>query len=604
MTINGGTVSAAGTGTVELNGATVNAPVNNSTTGTISVTGSPSTVGALTNPAGGQVNVAGGAALTLPGATSNGGTITMDGSEASLTIGASNVTLSGSGTLTMGGNSSNYISGALSTDTLTNQSTIQGAGNIGEGSMGFINAGTVLANQSTPLVIDPSSTGFTNNGVLQVKPGSTLQITGGPFTNFSGTTLTGGTYYVAGTLQFGASGSSVTTDNANLTLSGSGATLLDLGNNNLLAGLNNIGAAGSLSVVAGGGFTTGGNLTNSGTTDLEQGSSLKVSGALTNNGILATNDQNLQGGANTLTVTGKVTNNAGATVTVGADNDTSDTAKFASIANSGTLTVGTGATLTLTSTTASTDPGAIDLSGTLASKGSITLSGTGSVTLTGGSLTATGTNETLKTAAKNTIQGAGTISGFGITNAGTLSANQASPLILLTSSAGLTNTGTIAVSAGDTMQIGTSAGGALTNFSGTTLTGGTYNLTGTMQFGASGTTIATNAANITLNGTAQMLDFGDHNILAGLNDNSSTGVFKLASSAALTTSGGSFTNAGTFTVSKGTTFTVGGSSFNFTQTGGVSTVDGTLTSSTAGTLSLNGGTLAGEGTLGLQRGGR
>jgi hypothetical protein len=119
----------------------------------------------------------------------------------------------------------------------------------------------------------------------------------------------------------------------------------------------------------------------------------------------------------------------------------------------------------------------------------------------------------------STIQGSGTISNLGITNAGTLSANQAAALIILPTAAGLDNTGTIKVSAGDTMQIGTSAGGALTNFSGTTLTGGTYNLSGTLQFGASGTTIATNAANITLSGAGQMLDFGNNNILAGFNNN-------------------------------------------------------------------------------------
>jgi len=46
--------------------------------------------------------------------------------------------------------------------------------------------------------------------------------------NFSGTTLTGGSYYVAGTLQFGASGSSMVNNDANLTLAGTGAQLLNL----------------------------------------------------------------------------------------------------------------------------------------------------------------------------------------------------------------------------------------------------------------------------------------------------------------------------------------------------------------------------------------
>ena len=95
-----------------------------------------------------------------------------------------------------------------------------------------------------------------------------------------------------------------------------------------------------------------------------------------------------------------------------------------------------------------------------------------------------------------------------------------------------------------------------------------------------------------------MLDFGNNNILAGFNNNAAAGVFKLNSGASLTTTGGSFTNAGLFTVSAGTTFTVGGSSFNFTQTAGTTTVNGTLTSSTLGTLAVNGGSLFGGGTLG------
>jgi hypothetical protein len=45
---------------------------------------------------------------------------------------------------------------------------------------------------------------------------------------------------------------------------------------------------------------------------------------------------------------------------------------------------------------------------------------------------------------------------------------------------------------------------------------------------------------------------------------------------ALSTTGGSFTNAGTVTVSSGSTFTMGGSSYNYTQTAGTTTVNGTL----------------------------
>jgi hypothetical protein len=120
-----------------------------------------------------------------------------------------------------------------------------------------------------------------------------------------------------------------------------------------------------------------------------------------------------------------------------------------------------------------------------------------------------------------------------------------------------------------------------------------------VQFGAPGTSLVTNAARINLFGSgAQMIDFGGNNILAGFANNAATGKFSLAGRASLTTSGGSFTNAGSFLIGKFSVFTVGGSSFNFTQTGGATTVDGTLTSTSAGTLNLNGGSLFGTGNLG------
>jgi hypothetical protein len=350
-------------------------------------------------------------------------------------------------------------------------------------------------------------------------------------------------------------------------------------------------------VVSGGSLNMqAGSLTNTGTMDEEKAGKVTITGNLTNNGTLTTNNANLGGGANSLTVTGTLTNNASDTVTIGANNDTTDKASVATLTNAGTVTVGTGATLTLTKAGADSNTGTIAVNGALDIKAAATLSGTGTITLTNGAITGLGAGPVLTNS--TTIQGSGTISNLGLVNSKTLLANQAAPLIILPTAAGLKNNGTLSVSTGDTMQIGTSAGGALVNFASNTLTGGTYNVSGTLQFGASGTTLATNAANITLTGAgAQMIDFGSNNMLAGFNNNATAGVFKLAGGAALTTTGGSFTNAGLFTVSAGTSFTVGGSSFNFTQTAGTTTVDGTLASSTLGTVAVNGGSLFGGGTV-------
>jgi hypothetical protein len=84
----------------------------------------------------------------------------------------------------------------------------------------------------------------------------------------------------------------------------------------------------------------------------------------------------------------------------------------------------------------------------------------------------------------------------------------------------------------------------------------------------------------------------------GFNTNTASGAFTLSGNASLSTTGGSFTNSGTVTVSTGSTFTVGGSSYNYTQTAGTTTVNGTLAGAAAGSLDLNGGNLYGTGTLG------
>jgi hypothetical protein len=98
---------------------------------------------------------------------------------------------------------------------------------------------------------------------------------------------------------------------------------------------------------------------NSGTIDLEQKGTLTITGDSNNNGTITTNNSNLGGGANTITVTGTLTNNTGGIVTIGANNDTSDVASVGLLANSGTVTVDKGATLNLTTAGANTNSSAI-----------------------------------------------------------------------------------------------------------------------------------------------------------------------------------------------------------------------------------------------------
>ena len=642
------------------NTLTVSGTLTNNTGDTVSIgahndTSDVANVGLLANS--GTVTVGTGATmnLTSAGADTNSSIITLDGGE--LDVQAGTLTNSTSGTLDLEQKGNLTVAGSLTNSgTLTTNNS-----NLGGGANTITVAGTFTNSSGATATIgahgdttDTASVGLlVNAGGITVDKGASLALTAaGADSNTGSIALAGGTMTVAAAGVFTNSGTLDEETGGNLTVKGSMTNAGTLSTN----GSNQGGAANSISVtgtftnnngatatiganndtsdtasvgllsnagaitvdkgaslkltaagadsntgsiaLAGGSMNVanGGVFTNSGTLDEETGGKLSVTGNMTNGGTLSTNGSNLGGAANSIAISGKLTNKTGATVTIGANNDTSDKASVGTLANSGTVTVDTGATLTLALAGSDTNTGAIAVSGTVDIDKAITLSGTGALTLTGGAITGVGGVATLTNA--GTIQGSGTISNLGITNSGTLSANQAAALTILPTSGGLDNTGTIKVSAGDTMEIGTSAGGSLTNFSGTTLTGGIYNITGTLQFGSSGTTIATNAANITLNGAGKMIDFGSNNILAGFNNNAATGVFTLASSASLATTGGSFTNAGRFTVSAGSTFTVGGSSFNFTQTGGTTTVDGTLTSSTLGTITLNGGSLAGAGTLG------
>ncbi|MGH9454763.1 MAG: PEP-CTERM sorting domain-containing protein, partial [Terriglobia bacterium] len=159
-----------------------------------------------------------------------------------------------------------------------------------------------------------------------------------------------------------------------------------------------------------------------------------------------------------------------------------------------------------------------------------------------------------------------------------------------TTAGNFTNNGTLTVGGGSKFDVN----GSLTNFNSTsgTLTGGTYNVTGTLQF--NGANIKTNAANITLTGTSsQIVNQTGVNGLSNFATNASSGSFTLAGNRNLTAAG-SFSNAGTLKISKGSTFTVGAKG-NYTQTKGQMTVDGTLALTSSGAITISGGSVFGNG---------
>jgi hypothetical protein len=114
---------------------------------------------------------------------SNAGKMTMNstGNVTELLINSPLVTLGGGGTLTMSNNANNCIFAMTSGDTLVNQETIQGAGNIGNGRMTLVNSGIINANQSAGMTINPNNAnattpGVTNTGTIEATSGATLTL--------------------------------------------------------------------------------------------------------------------------------------------------------------------------------------------------------------------------------------------------------------------------------------------------------------------------------------------------------------------------------------------------------------------------------------------
>jgi hypothetical protein len=515
----GGTIAALGEsgGTVNptvqltagtvINGGTLNTTTVGSNSGIIEGTGAV-TLNGIANT--GTYAVEAGTTTTLEGTDTNSGSITLTGS--TLSIGNS-VTLDGKGTVVLSNSSSNLITGAVAGLTLTTANTIEGSGTISK--LGIVNTGTIEANQSTALLILPSSAGLNNEGTLSVSAGDTMQVgtaTGGALLNFSGTTLTGGTYTVDGTLKFGASGTSVVTDAANITLTGAGAKILDFAAQNVLTDLATITSAGSFTIGSGANFTTAGNFTNDGRLTANTGSTFTVTGTLSN--FDSTTDT-LTGG--TYTVGGKL-EFAGADVVKDAANITMN---------------GTGEIVNSTSST----NGLANLT-TIMASGSLTLATRANFTTVGN----------------------------------------------------LTDNGKLTVNSGSTLTVT----GNLTNFNSSTdtLASGTYTVGGTLEF--TGANIVTNAANLTLSGSAAKILGGSANGLADFENN--TGSFTLTADANFTTAvnSGTFTNSGTITVTKGSTLENGGDSY--VQSAGTTTVDGTFAAVDSG-INITGGSILGAGTL-------
>jgi hypothetical protein len=249
------------------------------------------------------VEVADGSSIFLDGTINNVGTILLNavGSQTILEFtGAHGATLTGKGKVTLSNNSNNVL-GVFGGNLTNLNNTIQGGGQIGNTQAGLTNRGKILANQSTPLFIDCA--GFTNFGTLMVNKGSAMNINQA-FSNFSGTTLTGGTYSVSGTLVF--NGANIVNDAAHISLTGATSAIVDQANNDALRNFAAITSKGSLALHSGRNLTTPGSIANAGLLTIGAGTKFNVTGSYTQTGGTTTVDGTLTAPSGTTITAGKV----------------------------------------------------------------------------------------------------------------------------------------------------------------------------------------------------------------------------------------------------------------------------------------------------------
>jgi fibronectin-binding autotransporter adhesin len=535
-TVAGGTIALTGASALQLNSSTIHGgTITNSSTGTIEIASGTNVLGGtINNSAGGILKIDNNTTLDLENGTySQLGAVQLNssGNFTELVI-QGNVTLSG-GSVTMSSNSENFIFGAVGSDVLTNQETIQGAGNIGNGSMGLVNAGTIIANASGNLLINVSNQNFSDTGTIEAS-GATLTIEGPSGSvnfltndNQSTATLTGGTYIANGSnIEWNAGTNGITTLAANVTEEGGGQLFNTCTGctTNMLAGLTGITSAGALTI-GGVTFTDAGSFSNAGSLTLLSGESFTIGslnqisgGSLTAGTYVLDANLNLSGTAQTITTNAATLTLAGGTI----ENTSNSTNALAGLAtNTGKLTIAGSSNNVSTTASSFSNTGTLSINGgdsftaaKLAQINGGTLSG-GTYVLGGNlDLTTAGISIT-KNSANLTLQG-GTINSNGVNALSALASSTKS--LTLANSASLTtsatsnfsNSGTVTVTAGSTLTVGGS-GHSYTQAAGTSTIDGT--LAGTSTFtggtiqGAGTINGNTSAGNAT--GAAVTINVGD-----------------------------------------------------------------------------------------------
>jgi len=353
----------------------------------------------------------------------------------------------------------------------------------------------------------------------------------------------------------------------------------------------------------------GGAITNQGVLEATNGGVLQISNPVTNTQAInytSTGSINANGGMVQLmtgsSVTGGTLNNNGGWLGTRAGSSTT----LDSVTINGTYTGDIASNTTIQNTITNHDTIFLNSGNLLVGNNNATLDGFGTVTLAtaagGGpsSISQTGGPVTL-TNLNNIIQGNGAITGLIVINqiSGTILANVPGQTLTI-SDGSLLNIGTMQVKPGSSMVVSST----LSNFSGSSLIGGTYVIEGaagqtaTMQLAslgnANGGEIVNNAASITLSGpttNVRLVDAGGNPALTPLASNS--GTLRLQQGFGFGTAG-AFQNTGTLSISGGSAMVIGPAGFSpYTQSGqGKLSIDGASLSSGNSSLDGSGGVSA------------